>query len=233
MKHEDIDHTGLTGIGGGDDPVADIFGAPDTAFEFASSSLTGLTTFGTPDILDADTTIPDHLYIEDKNGSWQFCGVYAAVTAPCTIITRVADDALRGAAGSTFPWIGAFVGQAAPGKMDINAIRYGGGGARQPSGYLASGPTDSTGSSEVTGPISHVSPPYFLALVATSDTSVAWYFSHGGRVWMRLAAARNGSMTIGSAGVLITAGLDNTNGMAAVFDYIRIWNSAKTFVSTP
>lgn len=45
------------------DPTLDLFGTPDTAFEFDTSSLAGLTAMGTPDIEDANTTVPHHYFV--------------------------------------------------------------------------------------------------------------------------------------------------------------------------
>jgi hypothetical protein len=215
-------HTGTD-----DDPIFDAFGAPDTAFEFDTSSLTGLTTFGSPDTLDANTSVPGNLYVKDKNAAFQWCGVYASASAaPGTVITKVTGGAPR----TNFNYIGVFLAQATPGTMILAEIQASSG--RTP-GYW-SGVTASSGDSG--GTVSNLSflgiePPYYLAVVATTSTSFACYYSSNGRTWMLLGSALNPSFTVGSFGVGINAGQDNTVGVAASFEYVRYWTTAKTLPS--
>jgi hypothetical protein len=75
------------GGGGGSDPIADAFGTPDTAYEFDTNSLTGLTAMGSADVEDADTTVNSHLLIADDDSTQ--VGRYAAVSTPFTMVVKV------------------------------------------------------------------------------------------------------------------------------------------------
>jgi hypothetical protein len=211
-----------------EDPISDAFGAPTTAFEFASNSLTGLTTFGSPDVLDAHTSVPNNLYVKDKNASFQWCGVYAtASAAPGTVITKVTGGALR----NDFHYLGVFLGVATPGAMALAVTRRNNsGGANGPAYWYGVTATAGDTGGTIAGVINiqFVEPAYYLAVVATSSTSFAFYYSSNGRTWVLLGSGLNPSLTIGSFGVGINAGQDNTTGLAAAFEFVRYWDTAKT-----
>jgi hypothetical protein len=70
--------------------------------------------------------------------------------------------------------------------------------------------------------------PFWIAAVVNSTTSIDWYYSMNGWLWMKALAANDPSMTVGSVGLVM--GSENAGGYSIAFDYLRIWNSAKTFV---
>lgn len=211
------DETG--GGGAGDDPIADVFGTPTTAFEFDTTSLTGLTAYSpTPDVVDIDTTIPGHLYIKDNAAGVARCGYYAsAPTAPFTAICKVSDGNVR----SDYHQIGLAIGQATPGTM--NSIQWST-AARKVETEVQT-PTGFT--SALANALSDIQTPLYLAILVNSSTDVDFLYSYGGRIWAYLTEARNPSITIGSVGVWFAS--NNANGGAAAFDFLRIWDSAKTF----
>ncbi len=211
--------TDATGGGGGDDPIADVFGTPTTAFEFDTTSLTGLTAYSpTPDVVDIDTTIPGHLYIKDNASGVARCGYYAsAPSAPFTAICKISDGNVR----SDYHQIGLAIGQATPGTM--NSIQWST-AARKVETEVQT-PTGFT--SALANALSDIQTPLYLAILVNSSTDVDFLYSYGGRIWAYLTEARNPSITIGSVGVWFAS--NNTNGGAAAFDFLRIWDSAKTF----
>ncbi len=211
--------TDATGGGGADDPVADVFGTPTTAFEFDTTSLTGLTAYSpTPDVVDIDTTIPGHLYIKDNASGVARCGYYAsAPSAPFTAICKISDGNVR----SDYHQIGLAIGQATPGTM--NSIQWST-AARKVETEVQT-PTGFT--SALANALSDIQTPLYLAILVNSSTDVDFLYSYGGRIWAYLTEARNPSFTIGSVGVWFAS--NNTNGGAAAFDFLRIWDSAKSF----
>jgi hypothetical protein len=213
-------YVGENGGGGGDDPVFDSLGAPDTAFEFDGSSLTGLTAVGTPDFEDADTTVPGHYYVRDNAAGIALCGRHASVSAPFTAIARISDETIR----ADFNNVLMFIGEASPGKLVLPRVV---GIARQLYVLTMNNPTGS-GASDLMGPLmGQVGPPLYFAIVAHSTTDVDYAWSQDGRLWTRLSDAHNPGFTIGCAGIGIMS-IESTFGVAAAFDYLRIWNSALT-----
>jgi hypothetical protein len=63
--------------------------------------------------------------------------------------------------------------------------------------------------------------PYYLRIIATSTSSVAYYFSFDGKLWTTLATAVNPGFTIGSVGFVLYGGAQNTYTQEAIFDYAR------------
>lgn len=213
------------GAGGGaaDDPIADNFGAADTAFEFDTSSLTGLTaTSTTADVEDADTSVAGNLYLSDNDS--QLVGRYAAVSAPFTAICKISDANIR----ENYSHVGLFCGIGTPGKLVFIGVRVGD-GQKAWVGALT-GPTDTGPGTPSTSqlPVNAVQFPCYLGIRAASDTDISYLFSYNGRIWHRVVASHDNSMTVGSVGVGIYMLTGNT--ASGAFDFLRIWNSAKTFV---
>ncbi len=209
------------------DPIFDQFGAPDTAFEFETSSLTGLTSMGSPTAEDANTTIPGHYYVKrTATSSVAASGRYAsAPSTPFTVITKLGMSVWS---ASNYQRAGfLFIGEATPGKLEAVAIINNNGiigtlyAFTNPTTFSANIGTDVPGAFQT---------PAWFAIVATSGTSVAYYYSFDGYLWRARQTARNPGFTIGSVGI----GVDPENatfGAAAGYDYLRIWNSAKTLVT--
>jgi hypothetical protein len=214
--------TALAGGGGGgaaEDPIADVFGAPTTAFEFNTSSLTGLTAFSpTPDSEDANTTIPGHYYVKDNAAGVARCGRYAsAPAAPFTAITKISDANVR----LDYTQTALSIGEATPGTM--NYIQWA--TAARKLEVEVGTPTAFT--SAIANALSDIQSPLYLAILVNSSTDVDFLYSYGGRIWAYLVEARNPAFTIGSVGIHVAS--NSTSGGAAAFDFLRIWNSAKAF----
>lgn len=218
----------IYGLGGalpatvtGQDPIFDTFGTPTTAFEFDTSSLAGLTALSnTPDVVDANTTVPGHFHLLDNGSGETVVGQYAtAPSTPWTAITYMAGSSVR----ADYQMAGMFVGVSAPGAMDIWANHYS-------SGYMTvlfncPNPSDITTPSvfQDTATLQ----PRYLAIRANSGTSVDYLWSRDGLVWTKSVAARNPGFTIATVGLAICS--INTNGTAAAWDFLRMWNSALAF----
>lgn len=212
--------------GGGEDPVADLFGSPTTAYEFDASSLTGWTTLGSPTVMDAHTTVPGHLYIRKAaTSSVALTGIYRAVgTLPQTYIAKLTDHTL---AAVDYERVGGlFVAQASPGVIEavyflhntdwtLSNERY-----TNPTTYNATVGTDI--------PQKGLGFPIYYGIVVNSSTDVDFWASRGGRVWRKRTDARDPSITVGSFGVFVDPE-NATHGVAGAFDFIRVWDSALTF----
>lgn len=203
--------------GGASDPVTDLFGAADTAYEFSTSSLTGLTALSpTPDTENADTTVPDHLYLSDNTASDAWCGRYiASPTMPFTVIIKVSDHTVR----ANYNAVGVFVGETTPGKLTVFGVYAAG-----LKSVKYTNPT--TFSADLTSAASSVGFKYF-GIVANSSTDIDLWASREGYVWAKHADAANPALTIASVGLAMSA--NNSGGLSVSFDYLRVWNSAVTF----
>lgn len=213
------------GPGGSDDPVADVFGAPDTAYEF-TGALSGWTNLGSATAQDADSTVPDHYYVHKAaTGSVALTGIYRATgTFPQTFITKLSDHTL---AGADYERVGGlFVGQASPGVIEavyflhntdwtLSHERY-----TNPTTYNATVGTDI--------PQKGLGFPIYYGIVVNSSTDVDFWASRGGRVWRKRTDARDPSITVGSFGVFVDPE-NATHGVAGAFDFVRVWDSALTF----
>lgn len=210
------------GAGGSEDPIFDKFGAPTTAFEFDTSSLTGLTALGSPTTLDADTTVPDCLYIANGSGT-AILGRYAAApSAPFTAIAKVSDAAV--VSGNFARLGGLFVAEATPGQVHYVSALHNNGWFWATAAHW-SNPTTPTANLTGTDQGGDVQLPYYCAIVATSSTSFAFYVSKNGRVWYRRATAINPGYTVASVGLAVIV---QSQAAAVAFDYLRIWDSALT-----
>lgn len=210
----------ISGGGGSTDPIAALFGAPDTAFEFDTSSLAGLTAMGTPDVENANTTVPGNYYVKDDASGTAWCGRYiASPSHPFTAVLKVTGANMR----QNYNGCGLFVGVGTPGKLVFVDIGI---KTRTIGVEIFSSPTaySSTPVGDVTNAVSF---PCYLGLVTVSTTSVSYYFSMDGYVWFPILTGHNGALTIGSVGFASKS--ENTNGHASAFDFFRVWNSSKTF----
>jgi hypothetical protein len=152
--------------------------------------------------------------MDDDNA---FVGRYVAATAPFTCVTRLIDKTYITTDGFK---AGLFVGDSSPalsGDADVILL-----------GNTAYGVwvelAATTNVANISGPYNT---PMFLAIRVNSSTDVDYLFSMTGRVWRKLVDSRNpGIGTIATCGLVING---NAGIMAAAFDYLRIWNSAKAF----
>jgi len=216
----------LGATGGGDDPIADVFGAPDTAYEFDSSSLTGWTNLGSATVQDADTTVPDHLYVQKAaTGSTALTGIYrSSPSTPFTVIAKLTDSTI---AAVDYERVGGlFIGQASPGVIEGVYVLHNGDWTLAHERYTNPTTYSSTPGTNIITKAFHL--PVYYGIVANSNTDVDFWISFGGRVWRKRTDARDPSITIGSFGVFVDPE-NATHGAASAFDFIRVWNSAKTF----
>lgn len=200
------------------DPLAEIFPAPTTTFEFDTTSLTGLTALGSPDTENADSTIPGHLYYVDLNGAYSWVGRYlTAPSAPFTAITLV-----RTIPFSNFNSAGIFIGESPPGNADWFYIGENGGTK------LALDRATPTAFSSNISNQGYGSPHGYLAIRVNSSSNVDYSYSQDGYIWRNRQTARNPSITIGTVGIAVKAE-NGTHPAGAAFDFLRIWDSALTF----
>jgi hypothetical protein len=204
------------------DPIFERFGAPDTAHEFTASSLAALTALGTPDAEDANTSVPGAYYVADNAAATAWCGRHIAAPGvfPYTVVARVKAFNPK----VNYNAAGLWVGDATP-KMSVVNVRA---AARTPVHELFTNPTTFS-SLQATGAMTQLAAPFYLALAIASTTSVTSYVSSDGYVWERLASATNPAITITRVGIALKS--ENAGGTAAAFDYLRVWNSAKTFLT--
>jgi hypothetical protein len=221
------------GGGGASDPIQEMFGTPTTAFEFATSSLTGLTStgFGTVATENADTSVTDQYYI--SGGSQQaLLGRYVtAPSEPWTAIAKVTDGWMTRenprALGTIFAGTSTLTG-----GVEVLKVRYSstvGGWVVHHKYWSGNPPAPNSDIYVSTVPID-VHFPLYLAIKATSATSIDSYVSQNGYIWFRAVSARNPGYALDSVGFGLA--LENTVGYA-VFDFFRIWDSALTFTIMP
>lgn len=204
------------------DPIYQQFGAPDTAFEFNSSSLTGLTAMGSPDTEAAHTTIPGHYYVADNDAVQ--VGRYLSATPPFTAICKITEATLW----DNYKYVGLFGGVATPGRFQGVYIQFNGSNLINVKTFT--GPTDTgPGTESVTNaPYDPgAAMPIYLGIKVNSSTNVDYYYARApGVVWYPIALARNPLATIASVGISVGA---YAGTVQAAYDFLRVWNSAKTF----
>ena len=213
------------GGGGADDPIADVFGTPTTAYEF-DAALSGWTNLGSATAQDANATVPDHYYVNKAaTSSVALTGIYrASPSMPFTVITKVsdidphADNYCR--AGSLF------VGEASPGKICSIELVHNNDWYVSHDEYTNGTTFGSTVGTDHL--LKAFAVPLYLGIVANSSTDIDLWYSFGGRIWRKRTDARNPSFTVGSFGIFVDPE-SATFGIAAAFDFVRLWNSAKTF----
>ena len=210
------------------DPVQETLGIPSSSnFNFDSASLAGLTALGTPDVENADTTIPDHLYYMDNAAGTAVCGRYLTPPAtPYTFVTKLSD--INSIAGG-FPAGGLIIGVSPPGAFDFWGVDQTGRALR---GDRYTNPTlFSANFSTPSGAASAVPIPLYLAIRVNSSSDVDYLVSFNGYIWREAVSARNPGITLGQIGVAMKS--DGAAGCAVAFDYLRVWSSAVTFPGVP
>jgi len=130
-----------------------------------------------------------------------------------------------------YQYVGAFVGVGTPGAFEGIYLL----GGASPSLVGRSFSTPGTGSPGAitftrmpTDPVGFT--PWYFGIRVASNTDVSYYASRSGVIWQPLLLARNPSLTVGSVGVSVGNYAGGSQPRAAgAFDFIRVWNSAKTF----
>lgn len=212
------------GGGGAADPIETVHGTPTTAFEFDTTSLTGLTAIGSPTTEDADTSVPGHYYIASTSTSALMGRYVAAPAEPWTAITKV--SAWLGLHNAD-RYVGAlFAGSSnLLGGVDVMAARVSGGVYTGYEHYWSGNPPAPNTNIVSTTAFAHQLPVWY-AIRGNSATSYDFLISYNGYVWYQIVTARNPGYTIDSVGIGLA--LAAVQGWAA-YDYLRIWNSALTF----
>lgn len=215
-----------------DDPIFNVFGVPDTAFEFDGSSLTGLTALSpTPDVEAAHTVIPGHYFLRNDATTTSAVGRYASASQPFTGITKLSDANPQGDYSRT----GIFIGESTPGVMESCNYGVNSGSpvlGRTVAHYRYTNPT-TYGAVANGGNNLYIQPPIYLAIRVNSGTSIDCLWSHNGYAWVKFVSARNPSITIGSCGLYLNSETAGATVVSAAFDFLRIWNSALTFPGVP
>jgi hypothetical protein len=200
------------------DPIEALFGTPDTAFEFDTSSLTGLTALSTPTVENADTTLDSHYFVQNSGGR-ELCGRYLASPAtPFTVITKCLNNVRIASTGESMA--GLFVGEAAPGVIESIGSHLSA-GQRQVSWIRWTNPT-AFGTGAVQGVLG--GSDLWLAIVVNSTTDIDMLYSFDGKLWFPGQTAYNPAITVGSVGIFVNG--EGTPATSAAFDYLRIWESA-------
>ena len=215
--------------GGGGDPIADmsdhVWGDPDTAFEFETSSLTGLTALSSPDAEDADTTLDGHYFVRNSGGR-ELCGRYAVTpSTPFTVITKCLANVRIGSGGESMT--GLFVGEATPGVIEAIGPHLTS-GQRNVSWIRWTNPT-TFGTGAALGVLG--GSDLWLAVVVNSTTDIDLLYSFDGKLWFPGQMAYNPSITVGSVGMFVNG--EGASPTSAAFDFLRIWESALTFPGVP
>lgn len=187
--------------------------------EFDTSTIGG-TALGSPDTIDADTTIRSHLYIsEGANSAFALVGRYWSVPSmPFTMTAKISDVTMPNA---QFARGGIGVAEATPGKTQ--GIYTESVGARVISTISSTTPT--TGAAYVTaggsGTDTWSGLPVYFRCVVVSSTDITWYVSFGGHIFRRHGSANiNPGFTIGS--FFVAANPENaTYPLSIAVDWIR------------
>jgi len=221
-----VDGSGVSG-GSTTDPVISLFGSPATAFDFDTSSLTGLTALGTATAEDADTTIPGHLYLKKAaTSSVALTGRHAAIPGayPWTAITKLTDHTPFYA--SFIRYGGLYIAESSPGKVE--AIHILSNGAVLSSLVAYTNPTTFSATIGTDRNYWPFTTPIYYAIVANSSTSFDFYVSRNGWIWLARQTARNPGFTVANCGVLVDPE-QTAFAVAGAYDFLYFYNSALTF----
>lgn len=209
-----------------DDPLIRQFGAPNTDFDFNTTSLTGLTGINTPTASNSNTTAPSHLYIK-VNGGGNPAGYYIATPGsyPFTAVAKLSN--ISPPVGIDYFSTGAFfVGQSTPGNLELIQLMHFSDWVVA-SEYWSNPTTySSTNGSNQTVRFAHT-PLWFAARMANADDLEFWY-SFNGYTWRR-RHTKDPSFTVGSVGIMAHPN-QSTYNVSTLWDYLRIWNSSLSFV---
>jgi hypothetical protein len=198
-------------------------GAEDDEFDQNSAGTpSGWTAFGSPTAMDTNTA-KSHLHIKmDANATDDLRGVYKAYT-PSFPFTLTAKATGATAFQASFNAIGIYVAEATPGKLSgIQNICNTASIAWPRLVYRRVGYTNlTTTATETRLNWTGAVDPFYLRIVATNSTTLAYKFSHDGLVWITVESAVDPGFTIGAI-VLAISPENNTYGVEAFYDWIRI-----------
>lgn len=230
MKHSDIDHTGLTGVGGSGGGEWDAAPASPNANddEFDTTTASGVpagwTGLGTADHICEDTDAPSALHIRATavtGGNNQ--GVYKAWTPTNgdTVTAKISD-------GFTMHTgiFGLFLGAATPGIMAMVGLYGNSATTRRIQVQRYTTPTTWNAYTEqmfdaTNEPAWDVSMPLYLRITYNTSTSLTFSVSQGGRLYVPVQSAYNPSMTTGSFGLFVDSNHASWKG-EAFFEWVRV-----------
>jgi hypothetical protein len=199
------------------DTLPDVPSLYDDEFdrEGSTGKITPWTALGTPTSHDINKTAPGHYFVTKSTAAGDnLVGIYKPIPPmPFTVTAKLSDCSIR----DNFQGVFLFVGEATPGKMRLIGVTHNTNAVITKQNYTA--PTTFSASTLLTD-FQAGSVPWYFRIVVVSSTSVAYWFSAGGRSWRLAAAAENPAFTVGSVGL---CGQSNsaTNGFDAYFDWIR------------
>lgn len=209
-----------------EDPIISLFGAPATAYDFDTSSLTGLTAMGTATAEDANTTIPGHLYLKRAaTSSVALTGRHAAIPGayPWTAIAKLTDHTPYFA--SFIRYGGLYIAESSPGKVE--AIHMLSNGSLVSSLVAYTNPTTFSATIGTDRAFNAFRVPIYYAIVANSSTSFDYYVSQEGMVWLARQTARNPGFTVANCGVLVDPE-QTAFAAVGVYDFLYFYTSALT-----
>lgn len=204
----------VTGGGGGGTDL-DVSPNPTADDEEFKAALSGWTTLGSPDVIDANT-LASNLHISIASpGTFQIHGGYkAAPSMPFTVTAKLSDYRVD----ANFQQQGFILAESSPGKIFFYGpiFQSSNGTPEMIVGNWAS----RTSRSSVTeyGGTRHF--PQYIRMVVNSSSSVDLYYSMKGLVWVPLATAYNPGFTIGNIGFGIS-GNDNNVPVELFVDWMR------------
>lgn len=206
-------HITIPGMAG--DP--DIVPASPHASDDEFATLSGWTTLGTLDTLDA-TTFPSHVYMVRASIGYAVNGIYkAAPSMPFTMTAKVSDWFCN----SNFVSCGLMLLDSTPTALYTLGPVFGG-YASVPSDFAPAKWTSRTARASAADFNTSVGlfGKFYLRFVVTNSTTVASAYSFDGKAWFTTHTAQNPGFTVANVGLNIvghTAGGD----VRAMFDWVR------------
>jgi hypothetical protein len=199
-----------------------LFGPANTVFEFNSDEAPGdLTAIGSPAAESVYDDVVDCYYVADNNSSMDLAGRYTTMpSAPFTIMCHLVDDNALGSGSA-----GVFVAES--NTTDVRACgRLGAEG--QISSLTTTAPTTNFTALQSRAIVFDAGG--FFAIRVNSNSDYDFMASADGGLWVPLTEAHNPSATLSSpaiGGLYVVS--RSTTLVAAAFNWLRIWNSAKSF----
>jgi len=203
----------IPGLAGSPDIIPASPSSYDDEFD---ASLTGWTTLGSLDTLNANT-IPSHLYmVKNTTSNMTVEGIYKAIpTMPFTVTVKLTDYFHS----SNYQSVGLFVAEASPGKLFVfGPVSHTGHNFWTCYAYQVwnSRTSRSATLNEADGPYRK---PY-VRLIVTSSTNITTQHSEDGLVWVTRHTSINPGFTVGNVGIYLTAN-EGTVRMELAVDWIR------------
>lgn len=190
-------------------------GGSDHEFDAA---LSGWTTLGSPDALNANSDALSHLHIvKNATATLGLHGLYrASPSMPFTMTAKLSDAYIR----ADYNIAGIGVAEATPGKISGVDVWSSGGNPVIIGGDVWTNPTSWSAGTATLSSSFFGGFPIYLRIVATTSTNVAYYWSDNGMVWRLINGGHNPSMTIASVVLYVESGNATYPG-EAFFDWVR------------